>query len=62
MKTEDWKKRIDNPEEYTTALYQRTDELYQVPDSLPDKKGKIYCPALIMRDIVVYPRMVSPRV
>jgi ATP-dependent Lon protease len=60
MKTEDWKKRIDNPEEYTTALYQRTDELYQVPDSLPDKKGKIYCPALIMRDIVVYPRMVSP--
>lgn len=60
MKTEDWKKRIDNPEEYTAALYQRTDELYQVPDSIPDKKGLIFCPAMIMRDIVVFPRMVSP--
>ncbi|MHC1741187.1 MAG: endopeptidase La [Anaerolineaceae bacterium] len=60
MKTEDWKKRIDNPEEYTAALYQRTDELYQVPDSIPDDKGMIFCPAMIMRDIVVFPRMVSP--
>jgi ATP-dependent Lon protease len=60
MKTEEWKKRIDNPEEYTTALYQRTDELYQVPDSVPDENGMITCPAMIMRDIVVFPRMVSP--
>lgn len=60
MKPEEWKKRIDNPEEYTAALYQRTDELYQIPDSVPDEKGQILCPALIMRDIVVFPRMVSP--
>ena len=57
---EDWKKRLDNPEEYTTALYQRTDELYQVSDATPDENGLIYCPLLIMRDIVVFPRMVSP--
>lgn len=60
MKSEDWKSRIDNPEEYTAALYQRTDELYQVPDAKSDKDGIIICPALIMRDIVVFPRMVSP--
>ncbi|MEA5079133.1 MAG: endopeptidase La [Anaerolineaceae bacterium] len=60
MKNEDWKKRIDNPEEYTAALYQRTDELYQVPDEDPDENGMILLPALIMRDIVVFPRMVSP--
>ncbi len=60
MKNEDWKNRIDNPEEYTAALYQRTDELYQVPDAKQDKDGTILCPALIMRDIVVFPRMVSP--
>ena len=60
MKSDEWKKRMDNPEEYTAALYQRTDELYQVPDSIPDEKGMILCPALIMRDIVVFPRMVSP--
>lgn len=60
MKNDEWKKRMDNPEEYTAALYQRTDELYQVPDSQPDEKGVILLPALIMRDIVVFPRMVSP--
>jgi ATP-dependent Lon protease len=60
MKTEEWKKRIENPEEYTAALYQRTDELYQVPDSVPDDDGIISCPVMIMRDIVVFPRMVSP--
>ncbi len=57
---DDWKKRLDNPEEFTTALYQRTDELYQVNDATPDDSGMILCPALIMRDIVVFPRMVSP--
>ena len=57
---EDWKKRQENPEEFNAALYQRTDELYQVNDAVPDENGQIYCPVLIMRDIVVFPRMVSP--
>ena len=57
---EDWKKRQDNPEEFNAALYQRTDELYQVNDAIPDENGDIYCPVLVMRDIVVFPRMVSP--
>ena len=57
---DDWKKRLENPEEFTAALYQRTDELYQVNDATPDDSGMILCPALIMRDIVVFPRMVSP--
>jgi ATP-dependent Lon protease len=57
---DNWKKRVENPEEYTTALYQRTDELYQVSDATADENGLIYCPLLIMRDIVVFPRMVSP--
>lgn len=57
---EDWKKRQENPEEFNASLYQRTDELYQVNDAEPDENGQIYCPVLIMRDIVVFPRMVSP--
>ena len=57
---DDWKKRQDNPEEFNAALYQRTDELYQVNDAIPDENGQIYCPVLVMRDIVVFPRMVSP--
>jgi ATP-dependent Lon protease len=31
-----------------------------VNDAVPDENGEIYCPVLIMRDIVVFPRMVSP--
>lgn len=57
---EDWKRRQENPEEFNSALYQRTDELYQIIDAIPDEEGFIYCPALVMRDIVVFPRMVSP--
>ncbi len=57
---EEWKKRQDNPEEFNAALYQRTDELYQVSDADPDEEGFINCPVLIMRDIVVFPRMISP--
>ena len=57
---DDWKKRQDNPDELNTALYQRTDELYQVADAVPDDNGEIACPVLVMRDIVVFPRMVSP--
>jgi len=60
MKNDEWKKRPENPEEYTAALYQRTDELYQVPDAPVDENGIIECPVLTMRDIVVFPRMVSP--
>ncbi len=60
MKNEEWKKRVENPEEYTAALYQRTDELYQIPDSPVDENGIIEGPVLTMREIVVFPRMVSP--
>ncbi|KPL75054.1 hypothetical protein AC812_11085 [Bellilinea caldifistulae] len=34
--------------------------MYQVPDAEPDENGLIECAALIMRDMVIYPRMVSP--
>lgn len=60
MKNEEWKKRLENPGEYTAALYQRTDELYQIPDTPADEDGMIKCPVLTLRDIVVFPRMVSP--
>ncbi len=50
----------DLPEEYTSGLHQRTEELYRVPDAEPDQDGLIEGPVFIMRDMVVYPRMISP--
>ncbi|MHB1449653.1 MAG: endopeptidase La [Bellilinea sp.] len=31
-----------------------------MPDAVPNKDGVIECPAMVMRDIVVFPRMVAP--
>jgi len=58
MKNNDWYFRED--EEFGDALHRRTEELYSVPDSLPDEEGLIEGPVLPMRDMVVFPHMVSP--
>lgn len=60
MKSEDWFPKQENNEEYSSSLHQRTDELYRIPDSEPGEDGLIECPVLLFRDIVVFPRMISP--
>jgi len=60
MKKDNWIQKDHDNEEFSSALHQRTEELYQVPDAIPDKDGVIECSAMVMRDIVVFPRMVSP--
>ena len=47
-------------EEFRANLHQRTEELYRVQDSEPDADGYITLPVVLLRDIVVFPRMVSP--
>ncbi|RME88457.1 MAG: endopeptidase La [Anaerolineae bacterium] len=42
------------------ALSQRTDELYRIPDLEPDEDGLIEGLVLPLRDLVIFPRMVSP--
>jgi len=59
MRNEDWYLR-DGEEEFGDALHRRTEELYVIPDSLPDNEGLIECPVLPLRDMVVFPHMVSP--
>jgi ATP-dependent Lon protease len=60
MKDENWPLMKDGSDEFPSALYQRTEELYQLPDAETDKDGLIELPALVMRDMVVFPHMVSP--
>jgi ATP-dependent Lon protease len=59
MRNNDWYFR-DDEEEYGDALHRRTEELYSVQDALPDEDGLIECPVLPLRDMVVFPHMVSP--
>lgn len=56
---DDWS-RSDIPDDYASGLHQRTEELYRIPDAEPDSDGLIEGPVFIMRDMLVYPRMISP--
>ncbi len=60
MRRDNWFPSETDDEEFGSSLHQRTEELYRVPDAEPDENGLITCSALVMRDIVVFPRMVSP--
>jgi ATP-dependent Lon protease len=59
MRSDDWYSR-DDDEEFGEAMHRRTEELYSIPDAVPDEDGLIECPVLPLRDLVVFPRMVSP--
>ncbi|HHY89926.1 MAG TPA: endopeptidase La [Chloroflexi bacterium] len=47
-------------DDFSSSLHQRTEELYQVPDAEPNDAGLIEAAAIVLRDIVVFPHMVSP--
>lgn len=59
MRNNDWYMR-DDEEDFGGTLYRRTEELYGIPDTEPNEDGLIECPVLPLRDLVVFPRMVSP--
>jgi len=58
-KNDDWNLR-DDEDEFNETLHHRTEELYNIPDAEPDEDGLIECPVLPLRDLVVFPHMVSP--
>jgi ATP-dependent Lon protease len=60
MRNGDWFLRDDDENEFGEALHRRTEELYSIPDSIPDEDGLIECPVLPLRDLVVFPHMISP--
>ena len=60
MKKDNWFPKENDAEDYSSSLHQRTEELYQVPAAEPDENGIIELAGLVLRDIVVLPRMVSP--
>ena len=47
-------------EEFGEAMHGRTEELYSIQDAELDSDGYIECPVVTLRDMVVYPHMVSP--
>ncbi|MHC1785078.1 MAG: endopeptidase La [Anaerolineaceae bacterium] len=60
MKSDDWSSQQDNNEDFSSTIHQRTEELYRIPDAELDEYGLYEAPVLILRDMVVFPHMVSP--
>src|SRR5512146_701367 len=60
MKSDDWNHRTEETEEYSSSIHQRTEELYRIPEAETDENGIVELPVLVLRDIVVFPRMISP--
>jgi ATP-dependent Lon protease len=54
----DWSMQDD--EGFNMALSQRTDEIYRVPNLTPDEDGVIEALVLPLRDMVIFPHMVTP--
>ncbi|MFN8412277.1 MAG: endopeptidase La [Anaerolineales bacterium] len=52
-----WNEEEDN---FDLTLSQRTEELYRIPNSEPNAEGLIEAVVLPLRDLVIFPRMVSP--
>src|SRR5512135_348128 len=57
MPQSDWNEEEGN---FNLALSQRTEELYRVPNLEPGEDGLVEAAVLPLRDLVVFPRMVSP--
>jgi ATP-dependent Lon protease len=53
----EWNEEEDN---FDMTLSQRTEELYRIPNREPSAEGMIEAAVLPLRDLVVFPRMVSP--
>ena len=53
----DWN---DDEDDFNIAISQRTEELYRIPNADVDEDGCIEALALPLRDLVVFPHMVSP--
>ncbi len=58
MNQNDWS--FQEEDSFNVALSQRTDELYRVVNAKPDEEGCIEALVLPLRDIVVFPHMVTP--
>lgn len=58
MKNNNW--FLNNPEDFPIPFKHRSDELYQFPNFEPDENGEFECAAIIVHDLVIFPRMITP--
>ena len=55
-----WNDDKDNYQDIASSLSQRTEELFRIPDAEVDEKGSFIASIIILRNNVIFPRMISP--
>ena len=55
-----YSEHINYDDDFSAALYQRTEELDQIPNALPDSAGRIHLKAIVLDRTTILPNMVSP--
>jgi ATP-dependent Lon protease len=50
----------DNNDHISAALLQRSDELNEIPNLSQDENGFIHSKALVLKDFIIFPKMISP--
>lgn len=55
-----WNDEKDNYQDMTSNLSQRTEELFRIPDADVDENGTFIASIIILRNNVIFPRMISP--
>ena len=60
MTDEQWFPPSDDENDILGNIHQRTEELYRIVNRESDESGTFVCPAFVLKDVVVFPRMISP--
>lgn len=61
MRNNQWSGQNEDDEvDFNEALHQRTEELYQIKNARPNRSGIVTLAVIPLRDLVVFPHMVSP--
>jgi ATP-dependent Lon protease len=60
MNDEQWFPPSDDDDDLFGNIHQRTEELYRIVNRESDETGTFISPAFVLKDVVVFPRMISP--
>ena len=60
MNDEQWFPPSEDENDILGNIHQRTEELYRVVNRDCDDNDTFVCPAFVLKDVVVFPRMISP--
>ena len=60
MADDNWFPQADDDNDLMGNIHQRTEELYRIINHDQEDDGTFVSPAFILKDVVVFPRMISP--